>query len=220
MFDSSSEFVQIIKLFSQKYSDCRNPTCSISIHKALTGLDSRCGQMKESADISIHKALTGLDISQPHALLWEALFQSTRPSRASTCSFSGSALLSIFQSTRPSRASTGKLLYSPDGNAISIHKALTGLDVVFRAKVFGIKNFNPQGPHGPRRQPRRNMACLPEFQSTRPSRASTSPVDGLRKVVINFNPQGPHGPRPGCIAVCPCVGYFNPQGPHGPRRFQ
>ena len=77
-----------------------------------------------------------------------------------------------FQSTRPSRAST----YRPYNNCrytnISIHKALTGLDILCRCHDHLCQNFNPQGPHGPRPPPRLPL-----------------------KIPRYFNPQGPHGPR-------------------------
>ena len=80
---------------------------------------------------------------------------------------------------------------------ISIHKALAGLDMGGRAGGLPADYFNPQGPRGPRRHislgPGRRLSisihkalagldCTippssfypPQFQSTRPSRASTS----------------------------------------------
>ena len=81
---------------------------------------------------------------------------------------------------------------------ISIHKALAGLDVQrIRAitnalhfnpqgprgprrgllhRVRESDNFNPQGPRGPRRKRRDEEDRYKKFQSTRPSRASTSSV--------------------------------------------
>ena len=129
------------------------------------------------------------------------IFQSTRPSRASTQISShfenrqryfnpqgphGPRRLSafpkfhnrIFQSTRPSRASTppaktlGYLL------GISIHKALTGLDLEVRKEECMKNYFNPQGPHGPRRI-----------------------YNLFFRLCLYFNPQGPHGPRLRCY--CP-----------------
>ena len=123
-------------------------------------------------------------------------FQSTRPSRASTPAGRGSATQPQFQSTRPSRAST--YLQAPA-----------------RAEY---KNFNPQGPRGPRRRCSSRESCggyfnpqgprgprlvfgpvvMPTllFQSTRPSRASTSRNGILASLRPYFNPQGPRGPRP------------------------
>ena len=123
--------------------------------------------------ISIHKALAGLDTAFPggrwHRLYFNpqgprgprrctatrlslgARFQSTRPSRASTCGAVFFIPIFRFQSTRPSRASTsGNLLH------------------------FSILcNFNPQGPRGPRLCSRYTDRLSIRFQSTRPSRAST-----------------------------------------------
>ena len=63
------------------------------------------------ANISIHKALTGLDHHDHRVYLGHDIFQSTRPSRASTQE--GEQILREWY--------------------ISIHKALTGLDVLRRA---------------------------------------------------------------------------------------
>ena len=80
-------------------------------------------------------------------------------------------------------------------------------------------NFNPQGPRGPRRSPYFINHSSKSFQSTRPSRASTT------EALVNatprgyFNPQGPRGPRriyQGCIHT---KQDFNPQGPRGPRQW-
>ena len=121
-------------------------------------------------------ALAGLDLTLIHLYgIIEVLFQSTRPSRASTVSLAilfqvmnisiHKALAGLdskankdslqkirFQSTRPSRASTIKLTANSVSRNISIHKALAGLDE-FSSGIFQI---------------------LLLFQSTRPSRASTA----------------------------------------------
>ena len=101
------------------------------------------------------------------------------------------------------------------------------------------RNFNPQGPRGPRLLITLPPSYCLRFQSTRPSRASTdtqiqpatpSPISihkalaGLdlylnRKVgdSNDFNPQGPRGPRQYNVAGPKTASYFNPQGPRGPR---
>ena len=101
--------------------------------------------------ISIHKALAGLDSPMQYIYKSTGQFQSTRPSRASTCGAVFFIPIFRFQSTRPSRASTsGNLLH------------------------FSILcNFNPQGPRGPRLCSRYTDRLSIRFQSTRPSRAST-----------------------------------------------
>ncbi len=55
-------------------------------------------------------------------------FQSTRPSRASTCEAERAEGFHRFQSTRPSRASTDNGDELEEFTEISIHKALAGLD--------------------------------------------------------------------------------------------
>ena len=61
---------------------------------------------------------------------------------------------------------------------ISIHKALAGLDVIEEYEESLKKDFNPQGPRGPR--PETAVACLHQK---------------------NFNPQGPRGPRRSIIWI-------------------
>ena len=57
------------------------------------------------------------------------------------------------------------------------------------------RDFNPQGPRGPRRCAGSSLHCIPGFQSTRPSRASTSAGALCFLHIGDFNPQGPRGPR-------------------------
>ena len=125
------------------------------------------------------------------------IFQSTRPSRAST---HGGLIrhydVTRFQSTRPSRASTDRVGETARRKLISIHKALAGLDLcspAFQAvdKTISIhkalagldKIAIPD--YGPKRiSIHKALAGLDStmvkisctgigFQSTRPSRAST-----------------------------------------------
>ena len=146
--------------------------------------------------ISIHKALAGLDSVQIVIYATKNIFQSTRPSRASThprrvggviqlyfnpqgprgprrIDFVPLWLAKIFQSTRPSRASTqprrvdGMVMryFNPQGpRGPRLH--------TLRFQIH-FRHFNPQGPRGPRRHDGEKGNLLMEFQSTRPSRAST-----------------------------------------------
>ena len=82
----------------------------------------------------------------------DKLFQSTRPSRASTMIQYFSICVVPFQSTRPSRASTQFLAVRGSSRNISIHKALTGLDDFPVLSAQEHLHFNPQGPHGPRQR--------------------------------------------------------------------
>ena len=126
------------------------------------------------------------------------LFQSTRPSRASTsicCCFLSTI---AFQSTRPSRASTIRPVIVKLCNGISIHKALTGLDSSSRMRIRTCIYFNPQGPHGPRPS---NLAF-----------SSCKSFISIHKALTGLD----HGQDyPGAVPP-----YFNPQGPHGPRHCQ
>ena len=123
----------------------------------------------------------------------------------------------IFQSTRPSRASTCVFVHDFITADISIHKALTGLDKCTAGSHGSTFHFNPQGPHGPRRKAHAEQADIGGFQSTRPSRASTPPLAAIVSHFIDFNPQGPHGPRRYTRRQKALPLHFNPQGPHGPR---
>ena len=169
-------------------------------------------------NISIHKALAGLDERQ----------------------FSDGWLAEQFQSTRPSRASTDGHLGGNIRRKISIHKALAGLDIDRGTDIFCHGYFNPQGPRGPRlntifllmylvdfnpqgpRGPRHletgDIWIQGEFQSTRPSRASTNNFSMLNmNLTISI-----HKALAGLDNVCGYFGrqqpYFNPQGPRGPRQ--
>ena len=79
-------------------------------------------------------------------------FQSTRLSRASTLIEWYNKYINKFQSTRLSRASTEVDSVTGVLPAISIHKALTSLDVISILFISSGGNFNPQGSHEPRQQ--------------------------------------------------------------------
>ena len=124
--------------------------------------------------------------------------------------------------------------------AISIHKALAGLDPSPLSLIQFSKYFNPQGPRGPRRSCSSQYPSSKRFQSTRPSRASTRSCLAVTWPNAYFNPQVPRGPRlvvpsgmtiPALISIHKALAgldvngitshlhapYFNPQGPRGPR---
>ena len=107
-------------------------------------------------------------------LLMRCLFQSTRPSRASTCALNRDLLLeSEFQSTRPSRASTYDCGRKPAPQKFQSTRPS-------RASTFRFHVF---------------LQITILFQSTRPSRASTPFCRRSGYSSKNFNPQGPRGPR-------------------------
>ena len=124
----------------------------------------------------------------------------------------------LFQSTRPSRASTGgptsfcatTLNFNPQGPR--------GPRRTYSRSRPGAAYFNPQGPRGPR--PNSTVSPLMSYyfnpQGPRGPRRRKAPR--YSDQFPNFNPQGPRGPRrtPSC---CPGRWYhhFNPQGPRGPR---
>ena len=102
---------------------------SISIHKALAGLDVHPSFSVWTQAISIHKALAGLDGSGVKERAILGRFQSTRPSRASTCSACQNALAaSISIHKALAGLDVSPALDTAFLNHISIHKALAGLD--------------------------------------------------------------------------------------------
>ena len=105
----------------------------------------------------------------------------------------------------------------PVPTGISIHKALTGLDYGVDKDAIEKAHFNPQGPHGPRRQ------ALP---------ASHALSDiSIHKALTGLDSAGVATPKCFNISIHKAltgldfvrhilrfqVSYFNPQGPHGPR---
>ena len=125
---------------------------SISIHKALAGLDYDLPLVFLKDWISIHKALAGLDMAMAGWKTDDMLFQSTRPSRAST--ISSYTLVGL------------TLNFNPQGP-----RGPRPYCVIIRC--WG-PYFNPQGPRGPRQWRMKCLEEIAEFQSTRPSRASTT----------------------------------------------
>ena len=103
---------------------------SISIHKALAGLDIILCPGKPSIDISIHKALAGLD-------------EISKRGMCGYCDFNP-------QGPRGPRLERSQA--SGSDTDISIHKALAGLDSLPTVSAIWIAYFNPQGPRGPRQQ--------------------------------------------------------------------
>ena len=100
----------------------------------------------------------------------------------------------LFQSTRPSRASTINNCHFFHILPISIHKALTGLDKPHFLHRKGLRYFNPQGPHGPRLWCRYRSFYQWHFNPQGPH-GPRRPSSAEWKAPGNFNPQGPHGPR-------------------------
>ena len=110
-----------------------------------------CISVSPRAGISIHKALAGLDaFCSPLTDIW-SLFQSTRPSRASTNPLNCSGSI-VFISIHKALAGLDfAFLYGfPYFVLISIHKALAGLDSPVSFQPLPAGDFNPQGPRGPR----------------------------------------------------------------------
>ena len=146
--------------------------------------------------ISIHKTLTSLDqLPENHIRILEHFNpQGSHESRRAKSIIS--LLINWFQSTRLSRASTMIILsgiywltnFNPQGSheprrgyffaafrylLISIHKALTSLDITIGRTWIGKVYFNPQGSHEPRQKEQSIVPMKYGFQSTRLSRAST-----------------------------------------------
>ena len=147
----------------------------ISIHKALAGLDSKLsGVLHEIVDFN-PQGPRGPRPSWSAGWVISSGFQSTRPSRASTVYLLNcSEDISDFNPQGPRGPRPGVSLLSGSSFGISIHKALAGLDHrVLHVRPPKCTDFNPQGPRGPRRQLLKRLRKMYQFQSTRPSRAST-----------------------------------------------
>ena len=101
----------------------------ISIHKALAGLDAKFYiRVIFFKPISIHKALAGLDAFVRAYYNSAQEFQSTRPSRASTCRFYCNNKELEISIHKALAGLDGKQIIRDADDKISIHKALAGLD--------------------------------------------------------------------------------------------
>ncbi len=236
----------------------------ISIHKALAGLDatlfvalkyrnlfqstrpSRASTRlpwgkKIGHDISIHKALAGLDYVDAEAYGRYSDFNPQGPRGPRHAGRTKKAQTVAFQSTRPSRASTypsrrttpAYPYFNPQGPRgprrrwiarkmrrvpISIHKALAGLDP-YRLMIFWQKlQFQSTRPSRASTHCSAIALAIPGFQSTRPSRASTTSwLSSVSGFIISI-----HKALAGLDLPSSIHGAirqdFNPQGPRGPRR--
>ena len=124
-----------------------------------------------------------------------SIFQSTRPSRASTINGSIFSFQTwVFQSTRPSRAST-------------VPSNISEFSLIFQStRPSRASTFDNTA-----------TIAMHTFQSTRPSRAST-PSRCRRSGYLNISI---HKALTGLDQLPKAIPlklfYFNPQGPHGPR---
>ena len=92
------------------YEASDNPTFKrISIHKALAGLDLRRPSTMFHLTYFNPQGPRGPRLGSPSSFESFSIFQSTRPSRASTNGKGGNGHMAVFQSTRPSRASTNEV---------------------------------------------------------------------------------------------------------------
>ena len=122
-----------------------------------------------------------------------------------------------FQSTRLSRASTCKKHNITANQLISIHKALTSLDMIENIWIGRLRDFNPQGSHEPRPFVIYQLAPSGIISI---HKALTSLDESVTATVTgskDFNPQGSHEPRQDWIIRWIGKEYFNPQGSHEPR---
>ena len=102
-------------------------------------------------------------------------------------------------------------------HAISIHKALAGLDGTPRSTGPSSTNFNPQGPRGPR--PAIFFTVIDRYKISIHKALAGLDVSYLLLSHAGqyFNPQGPRGPRQDAVTISMTSTDFNPQGPRGPR---
>ena len=130
--------------------------------------------LPDKSGISIHKALAGLDHTVQYYVFDMCYFNPQGPRGPRPSSSLDKVQIYRFQSTRPSRAST--YLFKEDDimSKVSINKALAGRDLKTFVPFPDVKNYNPQGPRGPRLSSSHLPSACLRFQSTRPSRASTT----------------------------------------------
>ena len=115
-----------------------------------------------------------------------SLFQSTRPSRASTGWIKMAGSNKKFQSTRPSRASTPCVLWVGISRIFQSTRPSRASTVTSYLLQPCLLHFNPQGPHGPRQAGTLTSHPHKEFQSTRPSRASTAIFTNFFQLFFSF----------------------------------
>ena len=146
-------------------------------------------------------------------------FQSTRPSRASTVKVTSpnpSEIISIHKALAGLDALDYAIKstfwnFNPQGprGPRPAHTSRRSMKYNFNPQgprgprpgcctptICALRDFNPQGPRGPRPNEGFVTDARQIFQSTRPSRASTTRDGPRQENHHNFNPQGPRGPRP------------------------
>ena len=148
--------------------------------------------------ISIHKALAGLDLLLSAQRTPVATFQSTRPSRASTLNSISVIHVPVGISIHKALAGLDRLLKRQQLMQLNFNpQGPRGPRRFWTAVSSGPHDFNPQGPRGPRPRwiyvsmcyqcisihkalagldqfPFPVYSVIIQFQSTRPSRASTT----------------------------------------------
>ena len=158
---------------STKYCPYAFTSFKISIHKALAGLDLIILGGRRGIGHFNPQGPRGPRLSQTMVVCIRHLFQSTRPSRASTQQ--RNCLTSLFFDFNP-QGPRGPRLSNKDLLSVSVNFNPQGPRGPRRARTAVLhwaEDFNPQGPRGPRRRKVPDMDYICEFQSTRPSRAST-----------------------------------------------
>ena len=123
---------------------------TISIHKALAGLDCSKSASPSRSSISIHKALAGLDEEAIKEWNSRIDFNPQGPRGPRLFHLEGLMFPLYFnpQGPRGPRLNAGQEQIKD--MSISIHKALAGLDTGWLNAQYDAANFNPQGPRGPR----------------------------------------------------------------------
>ena len=122
----------------------------ISIHKALAGLDATYMPTLCLPAISIHKALAGLDAPVPGSSQGPGYFNPQGPRGPRPGPPADLLIWPYFNPQGPRGPRRLCRLQHIPLMQISIHKALAGLDLLYRVlPKYGV-NFNPQGPRAPR----------------------------------------------------------------------
>ena len=149
----------------------------VSIHAPRTGRDHVPALAPAPVPVSIHAPRTGRDLTIPTPFFLFRLFQSTRPARGATMTYSEhrrasrvsihaprtgrdnlvsfrTPLLCLFQSTRPARGATSRRSCDFSRRQVSIHAPRAGRDNSLPNRIWRIDRFNPRAPRGARRTQR------------------------------------------------------------------
>ena len=123
-----------------------------------------------------------------------------------------------FQSTRPIRGTTSSWTRAGQPRPNFNPRAPYGARRGYRGGTHVHCRFQSTRPiRGTTSRTTTRPAISPAFQSTRPIRGTTKGLIRHVNLIKNFNPRAPYGARPSIRAGDSGPGYFNPRAPYGAR---